>query len=151
MNVPLLNQLPTAEDPFKEIIQMSLFSVSLQASSSEDASNQGVGNLMLTTSHGTHLDLHPLPPQAQLLTRQIQVDAVSTLTFVILISPPTLLFRICLHSQEPQVPASKHGLPLLHLFLRPYIFQVRQSKFILRWVPHSCRLTGKSYSSFGKF
>lgn len=148
MNVPLLNQLPTAEDPFKEIIQMSLFSASLEASSSEDASNQGVGNLMLTASHGTHFDP---PPQAQQLTRQIQVDAVSTLTFVKLISPPTLLFRICLHSQEPQVPASKHGLPLLHLFLRPYIFQVRQSKFILRWVPHSCRLIGKSYSSFGKF
>lgn len=99
---------------------MSLFSASLEASSSEDASNQGIGNLMLTASHGTHLDA---PPPAQLLTRQIQVYAVSTLTFVKLISPPTLLFRICLHSQEPQVPASKHGLPLLHLFLRPYIFQ----------------------------
>lgn len=100
---------------------MSLFSASLEASSSEDASNQGIGNLMLRASHSTHLDTPPTPVQP--LTRQIQVYAMSTLTFVKLISPPTLLFRICLHSQEPQVPASKHGLPLLHLFLRPYIFQ----------------------------
>lgn len=40
---------------------MSLFSASLEASSSEDASNQGIGNLMLTASHGTHLDTPPPP------------------------------------------------------------------------------------------
>lgn len=118
---------------------MSSFSESLEENSSEDASNQGIDDFELTVSCGTNLDPHISPT----LTRQIQVCAVSPLTFVKLISPSTLLFQN-LFSQTRTMDTSIQTWASSPPFtLSPYILQVRNSKFILTWVLHPSRFLSK--------